>query len=359
MTRFTLWLLVAVFGILPSGAFAAPAAATFPVLETPAVLSTKSVRSAILSVARAGQRLVAVGERGIILVSDDDGRAWRQIETPVSVGLTAVKFVNDKTGWAVGHFGIVLKSQDGGETWAKQLDGQKVAQIALVAADKMVADGVENADFALREAKYLVSDGPDKPFLDLHFIDENTGFIIGAYNMIFRTDDGGESWAWWYSRIDNPGGMHLYGMRRGGDSIYIAGEQGLILKGDANGERFERLESPYEGSYFGLATNDTADIVVFGLRGNAYRSNDQGQTWTKIDTGRETSISSGVKLSSGAFALVSQTGEVLIESKNSAAFDAMPSGQPIPATSVVEASDGAIIIGTLRGLKRIDVTATR
>ncbi|HEY9081287.1 WD40/YVTN/BNR-like repeat-containing protein [Magnetovibrio sp.] len=353
--RLSNWLLVPFFGILPSVGFAAPAADVFPVLDTPAVVSERASSSAILSVTKAGERLVAVGERGIVLLSDDAGLTWRQVTVPVSVTLTAVNFVSSTSGWAVGHFGIVLHTDDGGETWTKQLDGQQAATLALQAAEQRAIADPEGAARALSEARYLVADGPDKPFLDVLFVSENTGFVIGAYNLIFRTDDGGKTWTSWQAHVDNPGGLHLYGIRAVGDDIYIVGEQGLLLKADRSGAQFKALQTPYEGSYFGLIADRSGDVIVFGLRANAYRSADGGVTWNKVDLSSQVSISDGVRLSNGSLALVSQSGEVFIGSDQGLDFKPQPMRQPLPATSVVQTDDGAIVIGSLRGVKRIDL----
>src|SRR5690349_8937389 len=45
----------------------------------PARLAAKSL---LLDVARAGSRLVAVGDRGHVLLSDDEGGTWRQVIVP-------------------------------------------------------------------------------------------------------------------------------------------------------------------------------------------------------------------------------------------------------------------------------------
>ncbi|MBI3367277.1 MAG: glycosyl hydrolase, partial [Burkholderiales bacterium] len=92
------------------------------VLDTPAVPSAKALMAATLAVARAGQRLVAVGERGTVLLSDDGGASWRQAPVPVQVTLTSVRFIDPRTGWAAGHGGVILRSDDGGQSWTKQLD---------------------------------------------------------------------------------------------------------------------------------------------------------------------------------------------------------------------------------------------
>jgi photosystem II stability/assembly factor-like uncharacterized protein len=123
------WLAAAVAAVaLPAGAVEAPAPAA--ALHRPALQSQKSPRMAILAVAQAGKRTLAAGERGIILYSDNGGQSWRQAKTPTSASLTAMRFANDKLGWAIGHMGIVLHTADGGETWVKQLDGVAAARLA-------------------------------------------------------------------------------------------------------------------------------------------------------------------------------------------------------------------------------------
>jgi hypothetical protein len=38
-----------------------------------------------------------------------------------------------------------------------------------------------------REAEGLVQDGPDKPFLGLHFADAKRGWVVGAYGLALAT----------------------------------------------------------------------------------------------------------------------------------------------------------------------------
>jgi photosystem II stability/assembly factor-like uncharacterized protein len=85
---------------------------------SPTALYAKAL---MLHAARAGKRLVAVGEYGIVIVSDDSGQSWRQAgSVPTRTTLTSVYFVDERQGWAVGHGGVVLASEDGGDTWVRQ-----------------------------------------------------------------------------------------------------------------------------------------------------------------------------------------------------------------------------------------------
>jgi photosystem II stability/assembly factor-like uncharacterized protein len=327
-------------------------------LERPSLLSDKAVGAAILAVTRAGERLVAVGERGIVLLSDDSGRSWRQVVTPVRASLTKVTFVGEKKGWAAGHLGVILHTEDGGESWVKQFDGIQAAALVLAAAEKRAAaePDPEKREDLLFSARRLVEDGPDKPFLDLCFLDERTGFVVGAFNLMFRTTDGGATWTPWQDRVENPMELHFYGIRSAGDAFYIAGEQGMLLRSSDGGAHFTALASPYEGSYFGLVTVPDGSVVVFGLRGNVYRSADGGESWDRVETGIPVTLSAGLRLAGGELVLVSQAGDILVSRDGGRSFQPRPDGQPVPATDIVQTADGGLVMASLRGIKRVSAS---
>ncbi len=171
------------------------------VLDLPADYSNAPSRVPLLAVTRAGNRLVSVGQRGHILYSDDGGTHWRQAEVPVSSDLTAVYFPTPNEGWAVGHDGVVLHSADGGIHWERQLDGRQIGQLML---DYYAAHPQPDNATWLEQARRFKEEGADKPFLDLWFSDANEGFVVGAFNLILHTRDGGRTWEPWNHRIDNP-----------------------------------------------------------------------------------------------------------------------------------------------------------
>jgi photosystem II stability/assembly factor-like uncharacterized protein len=338
---------------------AAAAAAAPAALSQPALVTPKALGAAMLSVAAAGKRLVAAGERGTILYSDDAGRTWRQAKVPVSVSLTALQFVDARQGWAVGHQGVVLHSADGGATWSKQLDGIQLAALALSAASATSAAsaaGGPEQQRAQADARHLVDDGPDKPFLDLYFDSASSGYVLGAYNLMFRTTDGGASWQPWQSHVANPKGLHLYGMRGAAGMLYLVGEQGLLMRSTDQGASFGALATPYKGSYFGLLAARGGALVAYGLRGNAFWSGDQGASWSKVDTGVQSSLAGGAELADGTLVLVSQGGDVLLSRDQGRSFAAHTGGTlppALPLASVAQASDGALVVAGLRGLRRV------
>jgi photosystem II stability/assembly factor-like uncharacterized protein len=342
----------ALAGLLAGAAALRPAwAADLPAVLTQAALPTpKALGAATLAVARAGQRLVAVGERGTVLLSDDHGASWRQAQVPVQASLTAVCFADERTGWAAGHLGVILRSDDAGATWQKQLDGVQAAELV-----KQAAQGA--GDAAMAQAQRLVEEGADKPFFDLEFIDAQRGFAVGAYNLMFATTDGGKSWAALGPRLPNPKSLHLYGVRARARTLVVAGEQGLLLRSTDGGASFSTLASPYKGSFFGLLQTRGGALVAYGLRGSAYRSSDEGQHWDKLDTGLPMAVSAGMALPDGGFVLVSQAGEALVGAADSLALKRIPAREPVPAAGVALAADGGLVLASLRGMRRLELPA--
>lgn len=268
-------------------------------LKRPALIASKPQQAVLLGGAVAGSRIVVVGERGLVLVSDDAGASWAQQSVPVSNTLTAVRFADDKHGVAVGHAGTVLITEDGGSAWSVALDGREAAAV------------VSRAASGDSDARRLVDDGPDKPFLDVLLDGPGQIVAVGAYGLILASNDGGRSWESWMDRLDNSGGLYCYAIRRRGDEIVIAGEQGLLLRSSDAGKTFRRMETPYKGSFFTLELPAERDIVVAGLRGNAWRSRDEGRSWTRIDNDAESSITSSLQLADGTLLLGDQAGRVL------------------------------------------------
>ncbi len=332
-----------------AGAAAAPALPAVPAaLTEPALISPKALGASTLAVARAGDRLVAAGERGTVLWSDDGGKTWQQARVPVRAGLTALRFVDARTGWAVGHLGVILKTEDGGKTWTLQLDGVRAAQALLAAATD---------DASRRAAQRLVEEGADKPWFDLEALDGQRVIAVGAYGLAMATRDGGRTWEPLPLRAVNPRGLHLYGVRAvggPGGAWVIAGEQGLLLRSSDDGVSFTALASPYKGSFFGLLSTRSGALLAYGLRGSVYRSGDAGASWDKVELGTPVSLQAGLERADRAeLTLLAQNGELFVSTDDGHRFTRRPPpAGPLPAAGLAAAPDGAWVIASLRGTRR-------
>jgi photosystem II stability/assembly factor-like uncharacterized protein len=334
---------LALLAALVAGAWAMPDNGPRDVLDTPALTSTLAARSLVNGLAIAGQRVVAVGQRGHVLLSDDHGKSWQQASVPVSADLVAVSFASAEQGWAVGHDGVVLASSDAGRSWVRQLDGRTLGDV-LVKHYKASGDAKW-----LAEAQRFASQGAENPLLDVWFDDANNGVVVGAFGLALRTADGGKSWQPLMHVTDNPKSLHLYAVRRVGGELYIAGEQGLLLKLDRASGRFTALTIPYPGTLFGVVGNERA-VLAYGLRGNVVRSTDGGRTWQSVPTGVSVGLTAGTLDERGRIVLASQAGHVLISADDGASFTPLKTERALPAAAVTRAGTGTLVLGGPRGV---------
>lgn len=263
-------------------------------LEQPAQIAIHPERSLLLDITRVGSRLVAVGEQGTIIWSDDQGEQWQQADVPVSVLLTAVAFADSNNGWAVGHDGAILRSSDRGETWQRVADGNVVNQWQVARYEHLNAAGtdprtpeVSADDFAvmLDDALFAQEEGATYPLLDVFFSDAQHGFILGAYGLLLRTSDGGDSWQVDSHVVPNIDRFHLNSMAQVAGRLFIAGEAGVLFRSLDQGQHWEALASPYEGSFFKLQAYEQADlerVYAMGLRGHLFYSDDFGEQWQQV-----------------------------------------------------------------------------
>jgi photosystem II stability/assembly factor-like uncharacterized protein len=109
------------------------------------------------------------------------------------------------------------------------------------------------------------------------------GFAIGAFNLILRTDDGGQSWTPWLDPRRQPQGLAPVCDPAGGGSVFIVGEQGLVLKLDRERQRFVSVPFRIRARCSAWSAR-RHDAGVRAAR-QCYRSVDGGASWSKVETG--------------------------------------------------------------------------
>lgn len=305
----------------------------------PAEIEPLARSSLLLDLAMAGARIVAVGERGHVLLSDDQGATWRQAKlVPTRVMLTAVFFADAEYGWAVGHDETILNTVDGGETWTRSHFAPEAQQ----------------------------------PLLDLWFANRVSGVAVGAYGAYFTTNDGGRHWA--SAKFspppakkpahdgppqngngaddegDAPQDYHLNRIVGVGNRLYVAAEAGQLYRSDDRGATWRALPSPYEGSFFGLVPIRGDGLLAFGLRGHLYRSADAGETWTRLETHTTAMLTDGIAINDLRVVIGGLAGVMLVSGDAGETFRLTQQDDrkgisallPGPAGSVVVAGEGGV-----------------
>lgn len=286
-----------------------------------------------------------VGERGYIYTREGEKGPWAQSRVPTSVLLTSVLMDNGGQGWAVGHSGIILATDDGGRSWKKQMDGIEGARIT--------ASGAET-EAEKRDARFLLDEGADKPLFNIARIDNERVLVVGSYGLAFETLDGGENWKSIKYQLPNPMGAHLYGIEVKGDTVFIAGEMGTIIRSRNKGATYEKLNSPYDGSFFGLCMLSSENIIVYGLKGHAYTSSDGGESWEKSSIASEASISACTVVGDNVY-LGNQAGEIFLSKDQGTTFRFVGSAHVGPLLDLHKISDQKLLTVGMRGQHSVDL----
>jgi photosystem II stability/assembly factor-like uncharacterized protein len=285
-----------------------------------AVKAPLAVSSLLLGAAVRDDLVVAVGERGHILVSADSGRSWRQAEVETRALLTGVFMHDARLGWAVGHDEVVVRTRDGGLTWTR----------------------VHNAP------------EHEKPLLDVWFADARTGLAVGAYGGLLATDDGGDTWT--PRKVRGEDDFHLNQIAAAADgTLFLAGEAGHLYRSGDKGVTWQPLPSPYEGSFFGLLPRPDGSLLAFGLRGHLYLSPDGGRSWAPIATGTEETLTCALDLGSGRFVVGGMAGTVLWSDEAGTAVrrQELPDRKAIAA--LAQAAPGTLLLFGEGGARRIEI----
>jgi photosystem II stability/assembly factor-like uncharacterized protein len=342
-----------------------------PTLAEDALLMPLASQSLLLDVVSIGDELVVVGEHGHILLSDDNGESWRQAQVPSRQMLTAVHFSTPSRGWVVGHDGLILASVDGGEHWVVQRDGLrhqkllnelKLASLqtrreelrgSLLAAESRgqrseLQLALEDLELDIEDAQYQLQDAVHAPpLLDVFFRDELRGIAVGAFNTLLLTTDGGVSWRYLSDRLENPDEYHLNAVTGDSDgNLWIAGEGGVLFHSADAGENWRTLSSPYAGSWFGIdLALQSGRLLVFGLRGNVFFSDDGGDSWLGSAVATDRSLAGGGFLNERYVMLVGAVGTLLVSEDGGASFSSRPLGERVNLSAVACAGGQALVVG--------------
>lgn len=287
-----------------------------PVLvASPAEYTPQALTTTMLGVARAGKRIVAVGDHGAIILSDDEGAHFRQARTvPIGSMLTSVSFANDRTGWAVGQWGAIVKTDDGGETWTLQ-----------------------RADLA-----------NDRPLFSVYFKNEKEGWAVGLWSLMLHSTNGGATWD--TVTVPAPPGSDKADANLNGifadaqGDLFIAAERGFILRSADAGATWTYAATGYEGSFWsGVALSD-GTLLVAGLRGSIYRSEDRGATWQKASSPFHSSLDYFVSRNDGAVMAVGLDGVVLLSKDDGRTFSGSQRVDRAALTAAIETKDRGVLL---------------
>lgn len=307
-----------------AGTAAEAASAPKGLSEQPAVVSPGGLKTSMLAVARAGQRLVAVGDRGVVLLSDDSGATFRQAkQVPTRAALTSVFFAADgKTGWSAGHWGVILTTKDAGDTWTLQRDDLSV----------------------------------DQPLFTIAFTSTQDGLAGGLWSLLLRTRDAGKTWQpAQIGKVADQGkaggsGLNLFSLFMSAKgTLFIAAEQGTVYRSVDKGETWSLVETGNKGTFWAGIGLQSGVLLAAGLGGNVYRSIDDGVIWTAVSSATKSSITGLTQLSSGRVVGVGLDGLMLTSDDEGSSFKASYLPERTILTAVIAGAKDVPLVFSVQG----------
>lgn len=284
-----------------------PAAGTGYFNRAPQLVNPE--KAPIYAATRAGQRIVAVGDYGLINWSDD-GKVFRQASVPTRTPLTSVFFIDERRGWAVGHDGTVIGSSDGGETWQM-----------------------------LREKH-----GQDQVLMSVWFENAEHGLAVGQFGLALETRDGGKTWAERTLVDGEAGERHLLQLVPGDKGLlFVAAEAGTILRSEDAGAHWAAVQTDNKGSFWTGAGLADGSLLMAGMRGHVYRSTDRGLHWHEVASGTQQSLTGIVQRGDGSIRLVGLGGASLSSKDGGQHFELATRPDRAGMTAISRSTAGEVV----------------
>jgi photosystem II stability/assembly factor-like uncharacterized protein len=277
----------------------------------PAARTDLARTSLMLAVANAGDRLVAVGTHGLVLISDDFGVSWRQArDVPTQATLTSVTFLNAKKGFAVGHDAVVLKTEDGGESWSM---------------------------------RYVDIDR-GSPLLTVAFLDEQHGLAMGGFGLVLETTDGGWRWRERPLRRSDVDVFSLNKILVAGDQIYVAADSGIVYRGGGDANSFVPVQAPTNAAFWNALALPDGALLFCGSGGEVWRVRRDLSGWSQLEVPDARGFTGVTLTLDGRLALAGLGGIVAIGAADGARLTAANQGTSTDWTALTAGPRGKLVL---------------
>ncbi|RXT72083.1 hypothetical protein B1F67_19130, partial [Pseudomonas syringae] len=191
----------------------------------------------------------------------------------------------------------------------------------------------------------------EAPPLAAGFQDLGDVWATGAYALLLSAAYGRQHWEDVSDRLDNADQYHLNGITQVKDAgLFIVGEAGSMFRSRDEGQTWEKIDGPYQGSLFGvIGTAQPSTLLAYGLRGNLFRSSDFGDSWQPVELKGargpiEFGLASATLLADGSLVLVGNGGSVMRSTDDGETFAVFNRPDRISLAGVTGNSQGNLIL---------------
>ncbi|KAK3270058.1 hypothetical protein CYMTET_21542 [Cymbomonas tetramitiformis] len=210
---------------------------------------------------------------------------WEGVETPVSTKINDAITTNLYPGfyWMVGASNVILYTEDEGASW--------LSKPTTITSTGLDWHGVSFPKHCF--------DNPDyTPGAFFQICNYRTGFVVGKYGTIVKSDDLGETWELQnnfvfagrtelQSRISTLTfhDIQAVPMEPSGLYVWVVGDQGAIFFSSDLGQTWVVQDSRISDTLHTVAMLDNTTGFTAGANGYILKTTDSGQTWTFEQSG--------------------------------------------------------------------------
>ena len=227
------------------------------------------------------QRGWAVGDFGQIAITSNGGNSWTSVTSGTTSRLNSVHFTDASNGIIVGGSntqGIVLRSSNGGNGWSApvQVSALELYSVRFVSGQSAVAVGnngtiIQTPDAGSSWAARTAPIGAFRPLRSIS-VTGNTVFAAGDTVVVLSTDGGVN----WVRRNTGLRGNQVFpaevvnAIAMGNATHgWIGGDGGIIFKTENGGQSWTRQNSPFAGASIKAMDYNTQRVAFVGTLGTS------------------------------------------------------------------------------------------
>ena len=228
----------------------------------------------------------------LLFTTADSGKSWNNVIDTAGKGIYDIEMCGVDTIWVLSGSGV-YKSTDGGSNWNyHHIASSGIISISFVDGQYGWAAGIGRLMFKTEDGgetwqQLNMTSLDNIYFQSVHFTDQNNGwaagYIVGTsptQNTVIYTNDGGTNWT---TQLQTPGvRMYLHfidglnGWAAGGSSIFRTTNGGVVWDSLSSGTSENIYDIYFINNYMGW---------VVGSNGLILYTSDSGNTWLNDSVG--------------------------------------------------------------------------
>lgn len=257
----------------------------------------------------------SVGMYGHIMKTDNGGRNWVGEKLPVNENLFAISFINNLDHMISGNNGTLFYTSNSGNSWEK-INSSITSHImdihftTLESGLLLCKDGKVYKTNNQCETTTLIRNESTETYSKLFFTDSQNAFIVGQTNqngLILKTTDGGDNWIQVLKSERTLSDIDFIDNYTG----WAVGNFGQVFRTNDAGITWDSLDIGETIRLSGVSFANSTKGWVTGEYGRYYETNDGGNTWTQCPKFNRSNFTSVCSINDTTVWVVGGFGEII------------------------------------------------